>query len=352
MVNSSVVGRRMPALLAITLLCAGLSGCATQATVVDLERDLALLKLRMASEDPPAAAPGREVGMVRASNVSPGGVNLADSPTELLDLTVSVDQLRTELSEIRGQMDELLYSLNSLTEDNDARLAALERHMGAGGAIGGGTGTSALTIPPRFPDVPVRDGVVEPLTNLADEPLSGPVAVTPAEAVAATQPAAQVVPGPQGAVVLPGVMIAPRAGDVVNPTLPGGLVPAGSVSAQTAYSLAARDLEQGHNSLAAAGFANFLNQYPDSPRVPQAAYSLGLAYMRQGMASRAVDVWQQQVATFPDHSSAPATLLSLGEAYRALDNIPAAEQAFKRLIARFPTAEQAEQAKLILSELR
>ena len=141
--------------------------------------------------------------------------------------------------------------------------------------------------------------------------------------------------------VLPGVMVAPPEKDK-----------GAGVSAQTAYQLASGDFKRGHYSLAAAGFANFLEQYPESSLVPDATYWLGEAYRAQGMNARATQVWEQQAKKFPRHATTPQALLALGETYRAMDNIPAAEGALKRLIASFPVSDEAQRAKLILSELR
>lgn len=283
-------------------------GCATQANLVDMESEVAALKARMARIDggpgpvgpppsPPAPRAGGEAGPATG--------------TEALDLTISVDQMRQDLAELRGQMEEQTFRLTSFISQSDSRLAALEDKAGIAPVPSPGA-----TAPPGAeggaPDVAMG-----------------------------TPPVPAVRPGPDGGVVLPGVVIAPREEDAGT-----------GVSAETAYQLAAGDFKRGHYNLAAAGFANFLEQHPESKLVPDAIYWLGESYRSQGMNARAVQVWEMQSESFPKAGTTPKALLALGETYRAMDNIPAAEKALKRLIASFPVSDEAQRAKLILAELR
>ena len=297
------------AAVALGWVCAlGLSGCATQANLVDMEAEVAALKSRLARLDggpgPLAAAPAP--GVVHVDEGGPV------SGSDALDLAIAVDRLRDEVSDLRGQAEEQSFHLTSFIGQADSRMAALEDKAGITPVPGPGAAGAA------------------------------PLGATPPDAAAVT-PAPGVQPGPDGGVVLPGVMIAPRDADADAGT---------GVSAQTAYQLAAGDFKRGHYNLAAAGFANFLEQYPDSKLVPDAIYWLGESYRAQGMNARAVQVWEMQAESFPRHATTPQALLSLGETYRAMDNIPAAEKALKRLIASFPVSTEAGRAKLILAELR
>jgi len=290
-------------------LALGLAGCATQANLVDMESEVAALKARMARID---GGPG-PVGPPPAIRAPQAGGDEAGpaSATEALDLTISVDQLRQDLAELRGQMEEQTFRLGSFVSQADSRLAALEDKAGI--------------TPIPAPGATAPPGAGGPPPDLA-------VGAPPAPAVR---------PGPNGGVVLPGVVIAPRDEDA-----------GAGVSAETAYQLAAGDFKRGHYNLAAAGFANFLEQYPESKLVPDAIYWLGESYRSQGMNARAVQVWEMQSESFPKAGTTPKALLALGETYRAMDNIPAAETALKRLIASFPVSDEAQRAKLILAELR
>jgi len=288
-------------------LALGAGGCATQANLVDMESEVAALKARMARVDGgpgPVTAPA-----VRApsgdAEAGPG------SGTEALDLAISVDQIRQDLAEMRGQMEEQTFRLTSFIGQSDSRLAALEDKAGIAPVPAPGA-----TLPPGAGGVPP-------------------------DVAMGTPPAPAVRPGPDGGVVLPGVMIAPREEDA-----------GAGVSAETAYQLASGDFKRGHYNLAAAGFANFLEQYPESKLVPDAIYWLGESYRSQDMNARAVQVWEMQAGSFPKAGTTPKALLALGETYRAMDNIPAAEKALKRLIASFPVSDEAQRAKLILAELR
>jgi len=284
-----------------------MGGCATQANLVDMESEVAALKARMARVDggPGPMAPPSSAAPRVADEAGPA------TGTETLDLAISIDQMRQDLAELRGQMEEQTFRLTSFISQSDSRLAALEDKAGITPVP-----TPGATYPP---------GVQGPAPDLA----------------VGTPPSPAVRPGPDGGVVLPGVVIAPRDEDA-----------GAGVSAETAYQLAAGDFKRGHYNLAAAGFANFLEQYPESKLVPDAIYWLGESYRSQGMNARAVQVWEMQSESFPKAGTTPKALLALGETYRAMDNIPAAEKALKRLIASFPVSDEAQRAKLILAELR
>lgn len=295
----------------VAALCLGLAlaagGCATQASLVDMESEVAALKARLARIDGGAgpAAP--------AARAAPAGGDEAGpvSGTEALDLTISVDQMRQDVADLRGQVEEQNFRLTSFISQSDSRLATLEDKAGIA--------------PVPAPGATAPPGASGPPPNVAK----------------GTPPAPAVRPGPDGGVILPGVVIAPRDGDQGN-----------GVSAETAFQLASGDFKRGHYNLAAAGFANFLEQYPDSKLVPDATYWLGESYRSQGMNARAAQVWEMQSQQFPKSGTTPKALLALGETYRSMDNIPAAEKALKRLIASFPVSDEAQRAKLILAELR
>jgi len=291
--------RKRLARAAALLLWMGAAGCATQANMVDLQDEVADLKSRMARMDGGATVPSPALPFPDFSPVAASSAATGPSDTQALDTAIAIDQLRAELSELRGRVEEQGYTLGTLTQEIDARLAVLEDKAGV-------------------------------------TALRGPAGIAPG---GEAPPAAVATPG--GGVVLPGVMIAPRDEDVGS-----------GVSARTAYDLAAGDFKRGHYSLAAAGFGNFLEQYPESSLVPDAVYWLGESYHAQGLNARAVKVWEMQAKEFPKAGTTPQALLSLGETYRAMDNIPAAEEALKRLIASFPVSDEAQRAKLILSELR
>jgi len=295
MMHGSLACRATLALLALVT-----SGCAMQSSVVDLEQQVTALKYRSDK-----ARIAGTVGQVNAGAATAAGV----SATEVLDLTIAVDQLRLELSETRGQLDEMAYAVTILSQGTDARLALLEEKAGV----------TTLPSPGRERST-AASGAQE---------LAPPVMA----------PGAPQMPAPD--VVLPGVMIAPASQDM-----------GGAVSAKTAYDLAGADFKRGHYNLAASGFANFLEQYPESNLTPSATYWLGESYRGQGLLARATKVWEQQAQTFPRHEESRRALLRLGEVYRSMDNIPAAEKALKKLIAGFQDSDEAQQAKLILSEIR
>ncbi len=286
-----------PAVMALGFAAAG---CATQANVVDLQSEVASLKHRMGLAVASQPQPTEEGAMPGEA----GGVPSA-SAEEVLDLVLIIDQIREELADVQGQVEQFFFRLDTLTQRTEQRLAAVEAKAGMEASI-------SLT---PFP---------------AEPPMAAP-----------TESAEQSFPGRSPGIRLPGVYIAP---DEQQAAL--------SQEAGAAFAMASRDLEKGHSNLAAAGFKNFIKQHPDSPRIPEATYLLGESFLSQGMDVEAINVWEMLAKMAPRHQVTSKALLSLGRTYRSVDNIPAAESALKRLVARFPDSQEAGEAKLILSELR
>ncbi|MDH4230182.1 MAG: tetratricopeptide repeat protein [Nitrospirota bacterium] len=270
-----------------------MTGCASQANLVDMDGRLKSIEERVsraaALGGAPAGTPAGAAGASAASAASSG----SPAGPGMLDITLAVDQLRQEMAELRGQVEELGHGVDSLAHSTDGRLAVLEQRGGA-----------------------------------------SPIPGRPASA------------GPEGGGMSP-------SSAVDTPIrLPGSVVGSRGATPDQAFGLARRDYDKGNYNIAAAGFANFLQQFPDSPRLGEATYWLGASYRAQGQGSRARQVWEAQLKNFPRDPASAKALLGLGEMFRGEDNVPGAEDALKRLIARFPDSEEARRAKSILSELR
>lgn len=294
-----------------------LGGCASQANMVDLETRVLAIQERLdrasalGSTQPGAAAGGAspygDADFSPVEGASPaaaaeGGEALVPGPG-MLDMTLALDQVRQEVAELRGQVEELGFGMNSLAQTADSRLETLESRLG------------------------VSTGPLGPMTP-------GPSGMIPGKPGEAPPGAGPVISTPSGGGI----------------TLPGILRDAGTP--EQAFALARRDYDRGHFNIAAAGFANFMQQYPDSDQLPEATYWLGASYRAQGQTDRARQIWDTLIKRFARNPASAKALLGLGEMLRAEDDIPGAEDALKRLIAQFPSSDEARSAKRILIELR
>ena len=101
------------------------------------------------------------------------------------------------------------------------------------------------------------------------------------------------------------------------------------------------------NQLAAAEqrFSAFLQEYPQSPLVPNAMYWLGECYYSTGKMDSAIMIFKDVAGRFPRHPKAAAALLKAGYAYAKLNDMENAQFYWQILIDDFPDSAPAALAR-------
>lgn len=121
--------------------------------------------------------------------------------------------------------------------------------------------------------------------------------------------------------------------------------------AEQAYQAAYRDVTKGSYELGAQEFQDFIQQYPDSPRIAEAHFYLGESQYAQERFLEAAGEYQKVTSDFPASRLAPAAYLKMGRSYVQLEERSLAEKAFKTLITKHPNSEEAKQAESALKQL-
>jgi len=121
--------------------------------------------------------------------------------------------------------------------------------------------------------------------------------------------------------------------------------------AEQTYQAAYRDVTNGKYELAAQEMQDFLQQYPDSPRVAEAHFYLGEAQYAQERFLEAAGEYQKVTQDFPASRLAPAAYLKMGRSYVQLEERSLAQKAFQTLIDKHPNSEEAKQAQTALKQL-
>lgn len=223
------------------------------------------------------------------------------------DLVNQIEQIKTELRDQRGMIEDLQHQLEQLRQagrnqylDLDGRLQRLE---GAAPANGGGTtpmpaGTSPATSPPAAP---------------APAPANGaPVAAVPAEAA----PTAYGDAGAQS-----------RMQDEAS-----------------AYDAALGRLKAGDYAASARAFQTFLQTFPNGVYAPNALYWLGESYYVTQNYTLALAQFQAVLARYPTSDKAPGALLKVGLSQYGLQQYPAARATFEQVMQRYPGSDLARTA--------
>ena len=256
--------------------------------------------------------------LVAAAPVSAQRASLADRVAVLeqraadnqanVQLLNQVNLLKSEVTSLRSQVEELQHALDQLRQtsrsqylDLDGRLNRMEGGAPAGPAI------DAAPVLDASPD----DGSA----SASDVPLAAPA---PGPAVAAEdRPPA--VYGDRGT-------LAQGEGE------------------REAYDAAFEALKAGQYAESARLFQSFLGRYPGGSYAPNALYWLGESYYVTQNYPLAQEQFQALLDRYPTHDKAPGALLKVGLSQYGLQDMEAAERTLQDVVSRYPGSDAARTA--------
>ena len=96
---------------------------------------------------------------------------------------------------------------------------------------------------------------------------------------------------------------------------------------------------------AAAGFAAFVQKYPDSTLAPNAQYWLGNAWYAQRNCSKAIEAQSVVTTKYAASAKAPDAWLAIATCQQELGNATGAKRSLETVVAKYPTAPAAEAAQ-------
>lgn len=275
------------------LACAGLTGCATQAALVDVQTDVELMRGQLDQI-------GDRLGTVDKIAQE----RTTTGQRSQVDLVVRLDQIAADVQTMQGRLEEQAHRVSELSKAVDDQSFRLNQ------------------VTTKFEALEMR---------MAEQERKASIAPIPAPGAA---PAPNAAPSDQERVVVPGRT--PRSG----------------LSPVEAYNLAYNDFIKGSYEFAIQGFQSFLQQYPNSILVPHALYWLGESFYQTKQYPQAIEQYDRLISQFPKNEKLPGALLKEGFAYAAVGDKVKARAALKRVLEDFPRASEANLAKEKLAELR
>jgi len=217
----------------------------------------------------------------------------------LVELFGQLEQMRAEVSRLRGQIEVLTYEQDQqqkrqrdLYIDLDSRLRKIE------GAAAGAP-----------PSAPAPSGALPPGAPSGSLP---PVAPPVASA---------------------------------NAPVPAPAAPAAVTNEQRAYDAALDQFKAGSYPAAIASFAAFVKTYPKSPLAPSAQFWIGSAQFAQKEYRASIASQRQLVAAYPDSAKVPDALLSIATAQFEMSDSAASRRTLEDLIKKYPQSEAAARAR-------
>jgi tol-pal system protein YbgF len=96
---------------------------------------------------------------------------------------------------------------------------------------------------------------------------------------------------------------------------------------------------------AAAGFAAFVQKYPDSQLAPNAQYWLGNAWYAQRDCKKAIEAQSVVTTKYADSPKAPDAWLAIATCQQELGNPTGVKRSLETVIAKYPTSPAADTAQ-------
>lgn len=121
--------------------------------------------------------------------------------------------------------------------------------------------------------------------------------------------------------------------------------------AQKAYGIAIREFETGDYPAAIRHLGAFVELFPDNASAPDARYWLGETLWRQRDYAGAIEAEERLLADHPESKKLPAALLLIGKAQLALGDTDAAKHAWEQLVAQHPNSDPARKARDLIQQL-
>jgi tol-pal system protein YbgF len=121
--------------------------------------------------------------------------------------------------------------------------------------------------------------------------------------------------------------------------------------AQKAYDDAIKSFETGDYPAATRYLSAFVELFPDKAAAADARYWLGEALWRQRDYVGAIEAEEKLLADHPESKKAPAAWLLIGKAQLALGETDSAKVAWEQLLGQFPNSDPARKARELLQQL-
>ncbi len=119
-----------------------------------------------------------------------------------------------------------------------------------------------------------------------------------------------------------------------------------------AYGLAHGHVKAGNHQNAINAFQDFLKKYPESKHVANIHYEMGNAYFSLKDYKSALDSYRLMVSKYPSSPDVPDAMLSIADSQHQLKALVGAKKTLNQIIAKYPGSKIADQAKKRLDALK
>ncbi len=258
-----------------------------------------------------AAAQAAQVPVIEINQNNSAAGNYALSQSS--QLIITIQQLQDEVRGLRGQLESQEYRLKRIETDQKERYRDLDRRL-------------SLIMQSQMQGENGAD------TYVSEEPESASSADVNAEEPAEKE---KTITGQNNSNQTSATQTPEKEGSANDQR-----------DYQAAFALVrARDFNGAANS-----FTSFLEDYPDSPRVPNAYYWLGEIYLAQGNQSESEAAFLQVADQYKDSRKAADALYKLGILYKQQGNLEKSMTFMSRVVKEYPETSAAQLAASALGQ--
>jgi tol-pal system protein YbgF len=295
------MSRPLLLIAALTVLALSLSACATQQDAINLQEQLN----QQAAEQRKLS--GRVAELEKNLNIAIKALRQEISRTsgpvrsKQADLWATIEQMRKEVGEAQGQLEELARRTGQAAES-----AGLARELEE-----------------------TREEVADirmALENQLALQIEGPAAAAP-----------------------PGAAVTGTPAEAGNGQAAGRDV--SEQTAQTLYSRALDTFKAKEYDKAQEMWAEFVRNFPEHRLVPNAIFWQGESFYQMGDYARAILSYQEVIDKHKESNKYPAALLKQGISFSRIGKSNASKLVLQELMDKFPDSAEAERARAILEGL-
>jgi|SRR5579859_4966227 len=121
--------------------------------------------------------------------------------------------------------------------------------------------------------------------------------------------------------------------------------------AQKAYGIAIKEYEAGDYAAAIRHLGAFAELFPGSALTPDAQYWLGDALWRQRDFAAAITAEEDLLSKYPESKKAPDAWLLIGKSHLALGDAESAQRSWQQLVESHPDSDPARKARELLKKI-
>jgi tol-pal system protein YbgF len=225
------------------------------------------------------------------------------SNQSLVDLAQHLDQVQSDVRQLRGRIEELEYNTEAMKKQQRDLYNDLDKRISGGRGGGGSGGASSGGI-----DGPAGAGGAGGATG-SSSAAAGAASAGPSSTSASADT--------------------------------GG---AGTSEEQTVYAQSFDALKAGSYSVAITGFKAFLSSYPSSPLAENAQYWLGEAYYVTRDFDSATNAFRNVLQKYPNSRKAPDALLKVGFTQMEQKKTGEGRATLQQVVQKYPGTDAAKLA--------